>query len=463
MSPPGSSGRAALPLEQPSGPPVNYREALAWLDRHINLEANAGRPQGASLDRMREIARVLGDPHQAYPVIHLTGTNGKGSVARMVTNLVSVSGLKVGTYTSPHLERINERISVDLVPLADDEMAAAFSSVAAIESLIDGPPSHFEILTAAAFAHFADVAIDVAVLEVGLLGRYDCTNIVDADVAVLTRVAADHTDGSEGWRQAIAEEKSGIVKPNTTLVLGESDPELRPIFEAARPAAMLVRGEDFDVVGNQLAVGGRLIDLRTPYSTYDELFLPVHGSHQADNAACAVVAVEAFFDRGLDPDLVTEAFANLTIPGRLEAVAHSPSVLLDCAHNPDGAEALAAALAESFTVVGSRYLVFGCLAQQDPAEMLAALDVNSFDLVVVCTPDSPRARQAADVAAVVDGAGVAVEVVPDPVQAAGRAVALADEEDLVVVAGSIYVVGAVRAEYSRIAEAAIARVDEELL
>jgi dihydrofolate synthase / folylpolyglutamate synthase len=442
---------------------VNYREALAWLDRHINLEANAGRPQGASLQRMRDIARVLGDPQEAYPAIHLTGTNGKGSVARMASTLLATTGLKVGTYTSPHLERINERIAVDLTPVTDDELAAAFTSVAAIESLIDGPPSHFEILTAAAFAHFADVAIDAAVLEVGLLGRYDCTNIVDADVAVLTRVAADHTDGTEGWREAIASEKAGIVKPNSTFVLGEADPELRPIFEAAGAATMWVRGEDFEVVSNRLAVGGRLVDLRTPGGRYDELFLPVHGAHQADNAVCALAAVEAFFDRPLEADLVTEAFATVTIPGRLEAVAHSPSVLLDCAHNPDGASSLAAALAESFTVAGSRYLVFGTLAQQDPAEMLAALDVSSFDLVVVCTPDSPRGRPAAEVALVVEGAGVAVEVVPDPVQAVARAVSLADEEDLVVVAGSIYVVGAVRAEYSRLAAAALERASDELL
>lgn len=441
---------------------MNYREALAWLDRHINLEANAGRPQGASLERMRDIARVLGDPQQAYPAIHVTGTNGKGSVVRMASTLLGVSGLKVGTYTSPHLERINERIAVDLEPVSDADLAQAFTSVAAIESLIDGPPSHFEILTAAAFAHFADVAIDAAVVEVGLLGRYDCTNIIDADVAVLTRVSADHTDQSEGWRQAIAAEKVGIVKPNSTFVLGEPDPELRSIFEDAGAAQMWVRGEDFKVLSNQLAVGGRMVSIRTPGATYTDLFIPVHGAHQADNAACAIAAVEAFFDRPLDEDLVVEAFANLSIPGRLEAVAHSPSVLLDAAHNPDGAAALAAALDESFSVPGRRILVFGLLAQQDPAEMLAAIDINRFDLVIACTPPSPRARPADEVAEVIEELGVTAEAVPDPVQALLRALFLAEEEDLIVVAGSIYVVGAVRGEYSKAAAAALERVDDEL-
>jgi dihydrofolate synthase/folylpolyglutamate synthase len=406
---------------------------------------------------MREMARVLGDPQTAYPSIHLTGTNGKGSTARIATALLGTSGLSVGTYTSPHLERINERMSRNLEPISDEELAAAFSAVAAIEPMLDGPPSHFEILTAAAMHWFADVAVDVAVLEVGLLGRYDCTNIVDAPVAVLTRVAADHTDKSEGWRRAIAEEKVGIVKPGSTFVLGETDPDLRDIFDAAPAATTWVRDEDFGVVGNRLAVGGRLIDLRTPGASYDDIFLPLHGAHQADNAACAVVAVEAFFGRPLDEEVLTEAFETVTVPGRLEPVAHSPSVLLDAAHNPDGAEALTVALAESFTVVGSRYLVVGFLGQQDPEEMLIALGAADFDLVVACTPDSPRARPAGEVATTAELLGVATEVVIDPVEAVGRAVALADEEDLVVVAGSIYVVGAVRAAYSRQAQEQVRR------
>ncbi len=432
---------------------MNLREALAWLDRHINLEANAGRPAGASLDRMREIARVLGDPHQAYPSIHVTGTNGKGSVARITTALLQASGLTVGTYTSPHLERINERISRNLEPIPDDDLAEAFSAVAAIEPIIDGAPSHFEILTAAAFHWFADVAVDVAVLEVGLLGRYDCTNIVDAPVAVLTRVAADHTDRSEGWRRAIADEKSGIVKPGSTFVLGETDPDLRDIFEAAPAAELWLRDRDFGVEVNRVAVGGRLLDLRTPGAHYVDVFLPLHGAHQGDNAAIALAAVEAFFGRPLAPEVVEEAFASVTVPGRLEAVAHSPSVLLDAAHNPDGAEALTAALADSFTVVGSRDRVMGMLAQQDPVEMLTALGAPDFDLVIVCTPPgSPRARHAAQVAEVAASMGINAEVVQDPVDAVARAVALAEEEDIVVVAGSIYVIGAVRAAYTRQAE-----------
>ena len=206
--------------------------ALRYLDQHTNLEATAGRAEGLSLDRMRALVGVLGDPQTAYPVIHITGTNGKGSVARMVTELLRASGLSVGTYTSPHLERINERIAWDGEPIDDSRLAEAITAVSEVEPLAGVTPSYFEILTAAAFRYFAEVAVDVAVVEVGMLGRYDATNVADATVAVLTNVGHDHTDGVGAWRAAIAEEKVGIVKPGCTFVLGETDPELRPIFAA---------------------------------------------------------------------------------------------------------------------------------------------------------------------------------------------------------------------------------------
>lgn len=439
--------------------------ALAYLDRHVNLEGTAGRVHGLSLDRMRELAHVLGDPQHAAPVIHLTGTNGKGSVGRILTSLLQASGLSVGTYTSPHLERVNERISWNGEPIPDDDLAEAIGAVAAVEDLLAAPPSYFEILTAAAFRWFADRAVDVVVLEVGMLGRFDATNVADAQVAVITNIGFDHTDGGPGWREAIADEKSGIVKPGSTLVLGETSPELQPVFDLAGAETTWRRGPDFACEANRVAVGGRSLDLRTPHGVHDEVYLPLHGAHQGDNAAIALAAAEAFFGRGLARDVIDEGFATARVPGRLELVARHPAVLLDGAHNPPGAEALAAALAESFTVLGSRYLVVGFLRPRDPAEMLRLLTVDGVDLVVACEPDSPRAVPAPDVVSAAEGLGLAAEAVADPVEAVARALALAQEEDLVVVAGSLYVVGAVRAAYARRAEdlATAAAADDDPL
>jgi len=228
---------------------------------------------------------VLGDPQAAYPAIHITGTNGKGSVARMVAELLEAAGLSVGTYTSPHLEAINERLSWNGEPIGDDDLAGVIGAVAAVEEVSGVTPSYFEILTAAAFTWFADIAVDVAVVEVGMLGRYDATNVVDSAVAVLTNVGRDHTDGVGAWRQAIAGEKVGIVKPGAAFVCGEVDAELREVLSATGAATTWWRGSDFDCEQSMLALGGRSISLRTPSGTVDDVFVPLHGEHQADNAA----------------------------------------------------------------------------------------------------------------------------------------------------------------------------------
>ena len=199
---------------------MNLDDAIAYLDRHQNLEVNAGKIEGLSLDHMHRLMEVLGDPHRAFPVIHITGTNGKGSVARMATALLVESGLNVGTYTSPHLEALNERIAWNGNSISDDDLAEAISDVAAVEQVAGITPSWFELVTAAAFARFALVAVDVAVIEVGLLGQFDATNVVDADIAVITNVGFDHSDGIGDWRRAIATEKAGIVKEGSFAILG---------------------------------------------------------------------------------------------------------------------------------------------------------------------------------------------------------------------------------------------------
>ncbi len=421
--------------------------ALRYLDSHTNLEATAGRAEGLSLERMARLVHVLGDPQRAYPVIHLTGTNGKGSVGRMVTGLLRAQGLSVGTYSSPHLEQINERIAWDGEPIGDDELGEAIGAVAAIEEMAGVVPSYFEILTAAAFRWFAEVAVDVAVVEVGMLGRWDATNVAEATVAVCTNVGRDHTDGASGWRQAIADEKVGIVTAGVTevLVLGETDPDLLPIFAAAGAVETWLRDVDFGVAADRVAVGGRLVDLRTPDARHDEVFVPVHGSHQAENASLAVAAAEAFLGRGQTNEVVEEAFNELTLPGRFEVLGRHPTIVIDAAHNPDGAAAAAATLAEDMTLPGSVLMVVGLLAGRDPAEVLSALGAADAGLLLVCAPDSPRALPTAPVAAAGERLGAVVEVVPDPVDAVRRALAVATEDDLVLVAGSLYVAGPVRA------------------
>jgi dihydrofolate synthase/folylpolyglutamate synthase len=399
---------------------------------------------------MRALCSVLGDPQHQQPAVHITGTNGKGSVARLVTALIGAHDLTVGTYTSPHLETINERISRNGVPISDGELAGVLTDLAAIESLLDHRASYFELLTAAAFRWFSDEAVAAAVVEVGLLGRWDATNVVDADVAVLTNVGHDHTDGEGDWRRRIAEEKSGIVKPGATFVVGETDPSLQDVF-ADTPAGAIWRQDiEFGCTSNRLAVGGRVLDLRTPGGTYDEVFLALHGAHQGTNAAVALAAVEAFFDRPLDPELVAGAFASVQSPGRFEVIQRDPLLVLDGAHNPDGAQAVVETLADGFVVTGDHRLVVGMLAGRDPVELLEILDVASAAEVVCCTPDSPRALPAARLAEHVRALGGAARAVPAVDDALSAALASADADDVVLVTGSLYTVGSARAACRRL-------------
>jgi dihydrofolate synthase / folylpolyglutamate synthase len=428
---------------------LDFEQAQAYLDDHINLEKtaaiSAGHVDGLSLDRMRRVVEVLGDPQRDYPVIHLTGTNGKGSTARMISALVAAHQLSVGTYTSPHLEHVSERIARNGEPIEPNELAAALGELASLEDQAFFPdrPSYFELLTAAAFAWFSQVAVDVGVVEVGLLGRWDATNVADGRVAVATNVGRDHTDGADDWRRRIAGEKAGIVKPGSHLVLGETDPALWPLFEAQGPSDVWLRDRDFGVVTDRIAIGGHVVDLRTPHGVLEEVFLPVHGAHQADNAACAVAAVEAFFGRTLSPEVVAEAFSGLRLPGRFEVLHRAPLLVLDGAHNPDGARAAAVTL----DVAGTRRWVLGLLAGRDLDEMLDAFEVRSGDVVIATTPPSPRAVPAADVAAAVAARGVVAHVVSDvgaAVASAWQAARAAGEGDLVMVSGSLYTVGSAR-------------------
>ncbi|TMK57806.1 MAG: bifunctional folylpolyglutamate synthase/dihydrofolate synthase [Actinobacteria bacterium] len=427
-------------------------DALAWLDAHVNRES-LGVPAGASrrktnptLDRIAAIVELLGSPQLQYPVLHLTGTNGKTSVARMATALLVGTGLSTGAYTSPHLERVNERIGWNGVPIDDDALAAALDAVAAVEPFLPGPPSYFEILTAAAYEWFADIAVDGAVVEVGVGGTWDATNVADGSVAVVTNVSIDHVDYLGPTTADIAGEKAGIIKPGATLVLGETDPDLLPIFADRGAARVLRRDVDFGVRANEIAHGGRHLQLFTRAREYADVFLPLHGAHQADNAAVALAAVEAFLERPLDADVVTDAFAAVRSPGRLEVVGHQPLVLLDGAHNVAGAHSLCVALADEFPAA-PRTFVVGLLREKEPREMLEALGVNGASRLVCCRAPSPRSHDPSLVAAAARELGVdpdRVDVVDDVADAVRHGIDISSANDQVIVTGSLYVVGAAR-------------------
>ncbi len=359
-----------------------------------------------TLSRIRLLCDLLGDPQAAVPAIHLTGTNGKTSTARMTETLLRGLGLRTGTYTSPHLQDLRERILLDGRPVGIRRFVEVFDEVEPYLSLADArsehPISFFEAVTALGFAAFADAPVDVAVLEVGLGGRWDATNVADARVAVLTRVSVDHAHLLGDTPAQIATEKVGIIKPGALVVSARQDDDVLAVIEsrvAEVGATLFLAGRDFDVESRVVAVGGQLLTLRGVAATYPDVFLPLHGEHQAQNAACALVAAEAFFGgakRPLRADAVTEAFAAVTSPGRLELVARRPAVVLDAAHNPAGARAAALAVRESFgfsRVVG----VLGVMADKDVAGVLGAF-AEVFDEVVVTQNASSRAMPAADLA-----------------------------------------------------------------
>jgi dihydrofolate synthase/folylpolyglutamate synthase len=363
-----------------------------------------------TLDRIQAFTELLGEPQRAYPVIHLTGTNGKTSTARMVETLLRGLGLRTGRFTSPHLVSMTERIVVDGEPLSEEAFVRAFNDVAPYTHLVDAehdhPLSFFETVVGMAFAAFADAPVDVAVVEVGMGGSWDATNVADGQVAVLTPVAVDHEKYLGATVAEVAREKVGIIKPGATVVsaVQEADVATQVVDRVAEVGAVVAReGLEFGVRSRVPAVGGQMISIQGLRGTYDEIFLPLYGAHQAQNAALALAAVEAFVggDEPLGEEAVRDAFAEVTSPGRLEIVRRSPTIVLDAAHNPHGATALVEALEDSFTfspLVG----VVGVMADKDYETVLSILEPVLAH--VVCTQNSTdRAMPAAGLAEVARG------------------------------------------------------------
>lgn len=389
-----------------------------------------------SLERIQTFLDMLGNPQAGYPVIHLSGTNGKTSTSRMIDTLLRALDLRTGRFTSPHVERMSERISVDGEPLSDEEFVTAFNDVAPYLTLVDEqsehPLSFFETIVAMAYAKFAEAPVDVAVVEVGMGGSWDATNVADGAVAVVLPVAIDHARYLGGTPAEIAVEKAGIIKPGAVVVLAEQQPDVAEVLlgRVAEVGASVVReGLDFGVAARSPAVGGQLVSLQGLRGRYDELFLPLYGAHQAQNAALALASVEAFLggSEPLDEELVRAAFAEVTSPARLEIVRRGPSIVLDAAHNPHGAEATAAALEDSFTLdplIG----VIGVMGDKDAEGLLAAFEPHLNH--VVCTQNSTARAMPAEELAVTAREVYGedrVTVEPRLADAIDQAVALAEE------------------------------------
>lgn len=435
-----------------------------------------------SLTRIAALMDLLGSPQHSYPVIHVAGTNGKTSVTRMIDALLTRMHRRTGRTTSPHLQLATERISIDGVPVSPRTYVDTYRDLEPYVRMIDqqseaagGPRmSKFEVTTAMAFAAFADAPVDVAVVEVGLGGRWDATNVVESQVAVITPVGIDHTGYLGDTLTEIAAEKAGIIKParpddlaprETVAIIAQQEPEamevlLRQAVES--DAAVARQGSEFTVLQRQVAIGGQQLELQGLGGVYSDIFLPLHGEHQAFNASLALAAVEAFFgagpDRQLDVDAVREAFASVVNPGRLERVRSAPTVFLDAAHNPHGAKALAAALAAEFDfrkLVG----VVSVMADKDVRGLLEALE-PVFDEIVVTHNGSPRAMDVDDLADLAvarfgDERVVTAATLPDAIE---TAIAIAEEvaepgEAVsgagVVVTGSVVTAGAARSLFGK--------------
>ena len=470
---PGSAGVTPTPDEIAALLQVEHLLDQRWPETKIE----------PSLTRIAALMDLLGSPQRGYPSIHIAGTNGKTSVARMVDALLIALQRRTGRTTSPHLQSAVERIAIDGQPISPAKYVATYAELEPFVQIVDeqsqdgvfgeaGPRlSKFEVLTAMAFAAFADAPVEVAVIEVGLGGRWDATNVIDAPVAVITPISVDHVEYLGDDIAGIAGEKAGIIHkadegaPDTVAVIGRQVPEAMEVVLAQTvraDAAVAREGSEFAVLGRQVAIGGQMLQLQGLGGVYSDVYLPLHGEHQAHNAAVALAAVEAFFGAGaqrqLDVEAVRAGFAAATSPGRLERMRSAPTVFIDAAHNPAGAAALAQTLAEEFDF---RFLVgvVSVLADKDVGGILAPLE-PVFDRIVVTHNGSPRALDVESLALAAEqrfgpDRVITAENLRDAIETATALVDDAGTEDEamsgtgIVVTGSVVTAGAARTLFGR--------------
>ena len=407
------------------------------------------------VERTRRVLELLGDPQATYRVVHLTGTNGKTSTARIVESIVRAHGLRTGLFTSPHLERFTERVMIDGEPIDDGLVADAWDEISPFVDLVDAelaaagdaPLTFFELLTVLAFVAFADAPVDVAVIEVGMGGSWDSTNTADGDVVVFAPIDLDHADRLGNTIAEIATVKSGIIKPGAAAVSAEQNLAALEVLKAAadaRSASLAVEGDAFGLTAQSLAVGGQQISVQGLAGTYDELYLPLYGAHQGHNAALAIAAVESLIggaEQPLATDVVADGLAQVTSPGRLQLVGVAPTVLVDSAHNPHGARALVSALEDSFDF-DEWGIVLGAFGDKDIAGIVSTV-VPAAAHVFATAPDSDRAADPDAHADLVEAAGAHVTVHRDHAEAAeaAREWAAASDRRAVVIAGSVVLAG----------------------
>ena len=423
---------------------MDYSKALEYLDRHITLGIKPG------LDRIQGLLDYMGRPDEGYPIIHVAGTNGKTSTSRFATLLLVAHGLNTGTYISPHLQKVEERLSINGRFATEEEFALAISDVAAFAELREKAGeeanTYFELITAAAFAFFADQAVNAAVLEVGLGGRLDATNVVDAEVCVLTSIGIEHTEYLGEDVATIAGEKLAIAGPNSVLVSGPLPDEALEVAEArARDLGIHHRhyGKDFSVLDAERGVGGWLATISGAEETYEDLFLPLHGRYQLVNLANAVAATEALLGRKLDEELVRDAVGAATVPGRMEVLSTQPLIMVDGAHNADGMSVLAESMAEEYPTTRWQ-LVLGVMGDKNVEAMVESLAPH-VDGIITTAPESERAVPPTQLADRISGLVDVPVLIADEVELAlDMARAEAGPDGAILVAGSLYLVGEAR-------------------
>ncbi len=425
---------------------MSYQEATAYLDA---LGIDAMKKLAPSKHRIEALLALLNGPERAVPAIHITGTNGKTSTARIASALLTSAGLSVGTYTSPHLQTVRERITLNGEPISEAAFGELFAHiypyVRAIETDIGEQLSYFELLTAMFFLWAAETPVDAMVVEVGLGGRWDATNVMPASVPVVTNVDLDHTAMLGTSTLEIAAEKAGIVTPGSVLVTAERVPGVLAVLAESAPQ-MAVLGKDFDIVDNRIAFGGRYLSMRSSSTAYEGLFMPLHGAHQGVNAAAALEAVTRFIPaRTLAPEVVIEGLASVSARGRLESTHVNGStvpIVLDVAHNPAGMSAMITSLVEAFAFEQAVFVV-GVLRDKDHLGILSEI-ARVGGTVVATEARNARSVPASELANTARGLEMDSEAIADVREAIDRAHEIATDADLVCITGSHYVVGEAR-------------------